>query len=147
MNKKIFGNLFVLAVFFLILDLIFRFGLLFTIGKIQFGWFNISDIAGLLAAMMLGEIYVLIFRKVMPKMTKINLVVIYLVIGITAWVLVVKPTILMLAILTGVNLVYALVLYWLLGAGCKFMKWALKKRAEKENVVLNKKKKTKRSAG
>ena len=101
-------------------------------------YFNIgssgmSGIAGIIGAMIVGQIYTMNFKEIMPKNLRINVTVTYILAQIVLgslyiFILGVPNYLLFFGILIGISLFYSLFIYWMLGSGGKSYLKALQKR-------------------
>ncbi len=133
MDKTLFKKSWILAGLLLVINIILGLIILAVVEFFNIGSSSISGIAGILGAMLVGQIYTMNFKEIMPKKLRINVTIIYIlaqmVLGsLYIFVLGVSNYLLFFGILIGVSLFYSLFIYWMLGSGGKTYLKALQKR-------------------
>ena len=80
MDKNLLKNLWILAGLLLAINIGLGLIIIVIVEFLKIGSSNISNIAGLVAAMIVGQIYAKNFKEVMPKQLRLNVTIIYTVI-------------------------------------------------------------------
>ena len=132
MDKMLLKNAWSLAVLLLVINIALGLIMLFVINLLNLDS-SLSGIAGMLGAMLVGQIYVTKFKEIMSKKLRINVTAIY----ILAQILLGSLYILTLdvlnylssfGILIGISIFYSLFIYSMLGFGGKTYLKALQKK-------------------
>jgi len=139
MDKNLLKNLWILAGLLLAINIGLGLIIIVIVERLKIGSSNISNIAGLVAAMIVGQIYAKNFKEVMPKQLRLNVTIIYTVITMILELLYLYLVLgfldaLSLGILIGLSLIYSLFIYWMLGLGGK----SYLKVSERRNVIKKK---------
>jgi hypothetical protein len=132
MDKMLLKNAWSLAGLLLVINIALGLIMLFVINLLNLDS-SLSGIAGMLGAMLVGQIYVTKFKEIMSKKLRINVTAIY----ILAQILLGSLYILTLdvlnylssfGILIGISIFYSLFIYSMLGFGGKTYLKALQKK-------------------
>jgi len=134
MDKNLLKNSWILAGLLLVINIILGLIILAVVEYFNIGSSGMSGIAGIIGAMIVGQIYAMNFKEIMPKKIRINVTVTYIlaqmVLGsLYIFILGVTNYLLFFGILIGLSLFYSLFIYWMLGSGGKGYLKALQKRA------------------
>jgi len=131
MNKNLLNNSWILAGLLFAISTIVRLIILAVVKFIGMGSATISNIAGLIGAMIVGQIYSMNFKEIMPKRLRINVTIVYIIsemiLGIS-YVLWFGLTKLLLGLLVGLQLFIAIIIYFTLGFAGKNYIRSLKTR-------------------
>jgi len=125
MKKELLKNAWILAGLILVINLVL--GLIFQVIFILLKTTNyLSSVAGLLSAYLVGYVYSSNFRQIMPKHLRFNTTVIYIIAGIiiggiSLSLVVEQFNYVLMAILLGTNLLYAVIIYFMLGLAGKYV--------------------------
>lgn len=134
MDKAVLKNSWFLAAVVLIINVVLVLIIVavvtfFKIGRVS----SISGIAMVAGAMILGQVYAMNFKEIMPKKLRINVTITYMLaqIGLGSiylFMVSVSNYLLFFGILIGISLFYSLCMYWSLGLGGKIYLKSLPKR-------------------
>jgi len=134
MDKNVLKNSWILAGLLLIINIIIGLVFLAAVRFFEIGSPSISGIAGVMGAMIVGQIYAMNFKEVMSKNLKVCVTTIYIftqiVLSSLYFLVFGFPNqSLFFGILIGISLIYSPLIYWLLGSGGKTYLKAMQKIA------------------
>lgn len=133
MDKNLLKNLWALAGLLMAINIVLGLIILFAVEFFKIGSSGVSAIAGMVGAMIVGQIYAMSFKEIMPKKLRIHVTITYtlaqMVLGsLYIFVLDISNYLLFFAILIGISLFYSLIIYFMLGSGGKIYLKGLQKR-------------------
>jgi len=116
-----------------VINIILGLIILAVIEFFNIGGSGMFGIAGILGAMLVGQIYTMNFKEIMPKKLRINVTITYIlaqmILGsLNIFILGVSSYLLFFGIFIGLSLFYSLFIYWMLGSGGKTYLKVLQKR-------------------
>ena len=133
MDKTLLKNSWILAGSLLLINIISGLIILTVVEFFNIGNSGMSGIAAIIGAGIIGQIYTMNFKEIMPKKLRIKVTVTYILAqmalgSLYIFILGVPNYLLFFGILIGINLFYSLFIYWMLGLSGKTYFKALQKR-------------------
>ncbi len=141
MDKTLLKNSWILAGLLLVISIILGLIILSVVDFFKLSS-STSGITIIVGAMLVGQIYVMNFKELMPKKLRINVTIIYVLPQIALVLLYIFildvpiDYLLFFSILIPICLFYSFILYWTLGfGGWIYLKALQKREASKESIT------------
>lgn len=133
MDKTLLKNSWILAGLLLVVNIILGLAILAVVEYFNIGSSVMSGIAGIIGALVVGQVYTMNFKEIMPRRLRINVTITYtlaqIVLGsLYVFILGAQNYPLLFGLLAGLSLFYSLFIYLMLGSGGKTYLKAIQKQ-------------------